>query len=1112
VPFDRNGVQDMQDSNLRRKITAPTLPAVLLHRKVLIEQLRQAIIPVRDGNSSHRQLVLCCAPAGYGKTTLLADFAHSTQFPCCWYLLERSDLDPVVFLRTLLASLRQVFPSFGSSLDSLFHSILPAETSSAATVYISVLHTLCSALTTEITEPFAFILCNYEEINESETLNALVNELLKQFPPQATLVIESRCIPDLSFPSLIIRDAMYGLDHEALRFSAQEIAELTALQGFPSLTDDEAASLTASFDGWIAGILLGTRVGDARVRLLMQRSSAEEEFSGSQNGLAEQKRKMLFTYLVDDVLKRDVRTQDFLQAVSVFRQIEPSLCNTLLGITDAAERLARLERQGLFIFSHESNTHISYTFHPVIRELLSEQLRHQEPERFRVLHRRAAELWHSHDDEEAMYHALEIEAYDLATSFILSSTESLLSLGQRETLIRWLNALPESVKEHHPRLLLLQATIVLEHGQHAVTLPLLDRADALIAASGESNASVLKATSAILRGKALFQAGEYQQAQIVCQRALDCLPEREEHLRASAEMRLGVCHALQGDFTSGVVHLQRALHLWANRPPLSQSIEIHNALANTYYLSGNMFLAQHHLTAMLSACEQRQDVPGKISALVLQGLIAQDQGQTAEAEATFLRVLSLTRSSPYPQRGEAYALVNLAEISLAQGKYPQALTYVQEGLGLARSFGNRSVVNAALSNLALSYLFLGDPTSALLMVEQMEVQDVDEQTIGYERAWRDLTSGLIFLSQDRYAEALACLSRIEAALRATHLRRASLQAKLRLAVCYLALNQSEPANRLLEEIASLLRAQPVSIHLVRQELHWLSELLPGLRDYPQLASLHELAHPDPPQPQDKPLLLPGPSVSAELSSPRLTIYAFGEPTVLLNDQPIKHWRMARAMELFFFLLDARYPVSKESLLTALWSEYDEQTTRTFHNTLYYLRKILGESCVIFTVSGYSLDLAACYKDHVWYDVRMFERQRLIAEQALAQDQIIQAKEAFLQMVQLYRGDYGRSFYHDWCIQRRDELRTAYLEACRQLAQIAWREEDWNESAERWRQMLRLDNCLEEAHLGLIRCYLRQGKRGAALRQYQTCQRILREELGVQPGQALQSLYQRLTST
>ncbi|MBX5457403.1 MAG: tetratricopeptide repeat protein, partial [Thermogemmatispora sp.] len=1033
----------------------------------------------------------------------------------------RSDLDPVVFLRTLLASLRQTFPAFGASLDALFRSILSAETASATTLYTSALTMLCTALATEVKGPFLLLLCNYEEVNESETVNALVNELLRRFPPQATLIIESRSLPDLSFPALIIREAIYGLDHEALRFSAEEIAELAALQGLPPLSEEEAASLAASFDGWIAGILLGTRIGDARMRLLLSRSSAADEKRGSSTALATQKRTILLTYLVNEVLKHAAQTQSFLQSISLLHHVYPSFCNALLDITDAHERLAHLERQGLFLFSHASGMGLFYTIHPVIRELLSEQLRHQEPERFRLLHRRAAELWHArHEDEEAMYHALESESYDLAVSFILATAENLLSSGQRETLIRWINMLPEASKEHHPRLLLLQATIALDYGQRTTALPLLDRAEALLAISQGPDTALLEATCAILRAKALFQVGDYRQAQLLCQKALLYLPEQERHLRASAQMRLGICHTLQGDLTGGVMHLQQALQLWPQQPPPTQSIEIHSALANTYYLLSNLVLARHHLTAMLNACEQLQDTPSKISARILQGLIAQDEGQIAEAEAIFLEVLSLARSSPYPHHGEAYALVNLAGIAVEQGNYARALAYAQEGLTLACTFGTRSVVNAARANLALSYLFLHDPTSALLIAEQMEVETADERTVGYERAWRDLTIGLIFLAQGRYAEAATCLRGIEAALYRTHLPRASLLAKLRLAVCYHLQRQPERAEHALAEVVSILHAQPTFAHLVQQEWRLLRTLMPELGKHPRFAALQaflvsshqtQVALPTDLQTPDR-----SPStavvISRESVLPSLTIYAFGEPVVLLNGQPIKHWRMARGMELFFFLLDARYPVSKETLLTALWPEYDECTARTFHNTLYYLRKILGEACILFTPAGYTLNLAAGYGDQVWYDVQLFEDQRLVAESALAEGQPDRAKAAFREMIQLYRGDYGRPFYREWCTRRRDELRTIYLEACRQLAQIAWREGAWGESAEYWRRMLLLDSCLEEAHYGLIRCYLRQGKRGAALRQYQTCQRTLQEELGVQPGQALQVLYQRLTST
>jgi DNA-binding SARP family transcriptional activator len=313
-------------------------------------------------------------------------------------------------------------------------------------------------------------------------------------------------------------------------------------------------------------------------------------------------------------------------------------------------------------------------------------------------------------------------------------------------------------------------------------------------------------------------------------------------------------------------------------------------------------------------------------------------------------------------------------------------------------------------------------------------------------------------------------------------------------------------------VASLLANARSYIHLVLLELQWLPELLSSVQHHPQLASLRQLLQLDEPcQPlgaNDQ--TSPG-FPHTEIRSPKLTIRAFGEPAVLLDEQPITHWRMAHAMELFFFLLNYDHPISKESILTALWPECDDQTNQTFHSTLHHLRKLLGQASVVFRSNGYSLNLAACYSEQVSYDVKEFQQSRLEAEQALAQQDEASAREAFLRMVELYRGDYGQSFYNDWCTFRRDELRAAYLEARRQLAKLAWLAEAWSESAEHWRQMLLLDNCLEEAHYGLMRCYARQGKRGSALRQYQSCQKILLEELGLEPGPAIQNLYQRLTA-
>lgn len=1110
----------MQVAYPLRKFTCPLPPRAILHREALVTRLQEAIArqPQKDGTIAYYRLVMLCAPAGFGKTTLLADFSRSTSMPCCWYFLDNTDTDYAVFLNNLLTSLRSIFPNFGHSLDALFTNLFTKSTLSVVGIYQSAIDALCTNLIMEVSEHFAIHLCNYEEINENETMNALLTYLLKKLPSQVTLVIESRVMPDISFVPLFIRDEMFGLNSDSLRFSTPEISELARLQGLNTLTDVNAKQLATSFNGWIAGILLSTFLGDMR-SFPAQTEVADSQYISSfhEKSASVQKRKNLFAYVVGEVFRHDIAAYTFLQTASILQQMEPAICNALLDITDAEEYLARLEQQSLFVTSHRDDAQTVYICHPIIRDLLNADFSRRDPARFIALHRRAAELWYlSHNYDQAMYHAVGANAHDVEVRIILAAHKQFLQQGYLDTLTRWLDLLPGTMLESHPRLLLIQATIALVRGPRDTALQILDKASALMSlpsAQGDpEETQILQAETNILRSKALFQVGDYPQAQALCQQALARLPNNEVELRAAGEMRLGICANLRGDFTSGLIHLQRAYHIWKNQPPVHQAVDIHGALANTYFLIGNFALAEHHLVHALDYCEQLHDEQSKIDNFIRKGLLHLNQGVYKEAEAALLQALTLARTSLHDQRGEAYALANLGSVYMEQEMYTQALAFCEDGLALAQQYGSRSLINITLSNIATIYLLMGDVTSALLFAEKIEIRETTHgATVGYEQAWRELTSGLIFLYQKRYEEAYACLSKIEAELNTTSLKRVQLQAKLRLASCQLGRGQQAEAIRLLGEGTFLLASNESYKQLVLTELKWQPTLLHMVKSLPQLAGLREMLGlageerevPAPPTVASPPLV--------QTKSLRLTIRAFGEPVVLLDNQPIKRWRMARAMELFFFLLDANAPLSKERIITALWPEFDDHINQTFHSTIHQLRKLLGESSLVFHTNGYGLDLAACYGENIWYDVRTFQTLRLEADQALVSEDDTTARRSLLKMVELYQGDYGRPFSNDWCIFRRDELCTTYLEAHRQLAQIAWRSKVYNESIRHWRQILTIDNCQEEAHYNIMRCYLRQAKRSAALRQYQLCKEILRDELGIEPGSAIENLHRGLRS-
>jgi len=1101
-----------------RKITCPALPPTILYRESLVTRLREVTTGPAEG-FSHYKLVLLYAPAGYGKTTLLADFSRNTNITCCWYFMERTDADKNTFLETLLMSIRLRFPQFGSNLDSLLASAIAADSEGRARFhYEAMIDALIAAIETEITERFVLVLCNYQEMNECQEVNELVNHLLRKLPENCVLVIESRATPELDFALLLAHREMIGIGSNLLRFTAQEIRDFALLQGMTAFNEAEATQLALSFEGWITGILLGAHLGG--VEFLPQWSHENEK----QEFLVD--RHHLFSYVVNEVFERNPELYSFLKEASVLQEMTSSLCTKLLGIQDAARHLHYLEQNGLFVTRRGEDENATYTCHPVLRELLYNDLREQLPDRFIALHQHAAQLL-SADKlyEKAVYHAFEAKANELVSQLIIECHEQMLKQGHAGTVARWIDKLPPTITIRDPRLLLIRTNIHLMVGEQTCAFSLLDTASIAITEYVEpEKVPQLQIEIVILRSKALFQYGDYHRALVLCQAIQERLPEDEIKLRADVHTRLGVCANLLGDFTTGIAQLQKALQLWGRHTIERQTAELHSALASAYSLVGNFALAEHHISRAIAYWERLHDEWGKINNIIRLGGIKQRQGVFVEAEEAFIQALTLARGPIHFLRGEAYSRVSLGELYQDQGLYEQSLNMIEDGLALARHIKDKYLINCTLCFLAMTYLYMGDAETALLLVSDVDVQDIHTTSLSYEQAVCELAYATILLYQQRYDDAYFHLNKVEASLNKMGLKRELIQAILRMALCLLELGRTDEWIQRMEEIVQLLKVQNGYKHLVCIELHHLARLYQIVEMHPQMGRLRDVLELAPetleaaPQqlstPAPAPIIVkieqPTPSsMQVVTSQPKLCIRALGEPVVTIDGRPITRWRMARSMELFFFLLDCERPMRKEQIITGLWSEVDEQINQTFHSTIYYLRKALDGHGIISQGSTYTLDLTSYFGTNVWYDVTKFQQQRVRAKQALSQEDDSVAREALQTMLELYEGDYVQPFYSDWCTFKRDELRRMYLDARSQLAQIAWRQEQFDECALHWQHTLMIDNCLEEAHYGLMRCYLRQGKRGLALRQYQRCRDTLQRELDILPGSTVQNLYQRL---
>jgi DNA-binding SARP family transcriptional activator/Tfp pilus assembly protein PilF len=543
----------------------------------------------------------------------------------------------------------------------------------------------------------------------------------------------------------------------------------------------------------------------------------------------------------------------------------------------------------------------------------------------------------------------------------------------------------------------------------------------------------------------------------------------------------GSCAAYFTHFTTCIVELQQALQLYRYNTKMRQVAKLHTMLANFYGMTGHNMLSEHHRTRAITCWEKLHDEWGRIDNIMGLGAIKERQGAYDEAEQLFTQALLLSQGVLRYKCGEAYALTSLGEIYQERDQFQRALVAFEDSLNLARQLDDTYLTCYVFCQLARTHQLMGDAHSALHMLRQLEqsgaLPDADGSS-SYERAFFALTLGTILLHEGQIHKAAVHLAAAESAF--AEVKHEQIQTMIRRAACLLVQERRDTALAQVEKALHLAEAFGYEA-LVSRELARYPTLLASVKaTFPQLWQQFTLPEPIAP-----------PSVSVALPIipvPTLRIQVLGEPAVFLNETPIRHWRSARAMELFFLLLEAQEPLPKERIVAALWQDEMAPPDQTWRSTLHYLRKILGNTCIVALHGTYALHLTPMYA--VQQDSDTFVQTLARAREAQQTGDVEGASQELTTAVHLYQGDYLASLTHEWCLARRRELRQMCISAYQDLAVIAWQCHRVDESLAHWQELLTLDPTSEAAHLGVVRCYLAQGKRPEALRQYQRLVELL----------------------
>jgi LuxR family maltose regulon positive regulatory protein len=365
------------DVLLATKLHLPRPRGGFLARQRLLDQLAQG---------AARELTLVCAPAGFGKTSLLGDWARRSEAPVAWLSLDDGDNDPARFWRYLAAALDQVCQGVGEQVAGLLRGPPPASLEAVVTVVANQLAALGDRV--------ALVLDDYHLIQAPAVHDSLVL-LLERLPEQLRLLLASRADPPLGLARLRARGQLAELRERDLRFTPQETAVLLGEVMGLELPAASQAVLAARTEGWVAGLQLAG--------LSLQGHADPAAFVATFSG----SHRYVLDYLTQEVLARQPEPLvGFLLETSALERLSGPLCDAVTGRTDSQQLLEAIERANLFLVPLDE-VRGWWRYHQLFAELLQARLQKQRPERVLELHRAAA-TWHDRHGlvDDAIRHTL----------------------------------------------------------------------------------------------------------------------------------------------------------------------------------------------------------------------------------------------------------------------------------------------------------------------------------------------------------------------------------------------------------------------------------------------------------------------------------------------------------------------------------------------------------------------------------------------------------------------------------------------------------------------------------------------------------------------------------
>lgn len=1067
------------------KVHPPVLRDETLERPRLLDWLRLKV---------HGRVVLVLADAGYGKSTLLADFSRRTRLRTLWYRFDEDDRDWVCLLHHLVAAGREHVADFAPETSALL-----ARTGIGGPGREEVLDVFLRELPTIADNGAALIFDDFHVVDDAADVRHITRRLLEAAPERLSIVFASRRQPAVPLARLRAMGEVAELRTDALRFDVAETTQLFNETYGRHIEPDVLVDLARRTEGWVASLHLVQAA-------LRDRSPAEiRRFVRGLTGADHE----LYDYLAEEVVgDLPEELQRYLMETSILQVVTPDLAEIATSLDPSSVARLTVTAERLTLLSRASGTPRTHRYHPLVREFLEARLRSMDGDAsVRDRHRQVAVAAATSDWRVAAYHYREAGDIDAMLEVVGDAIPTIMGNGQYALAESFIGSVAPD--ERPAKFDLILSRVDMQQGDYANAIA------ASLAVLAASDTDPVERDHALLNLVTLYlNYGDGDRAIAYAERLKD---SDDPNLAAIAEASVAMVTGSEDD------DIDRINRMLTSMAKMQRSNRTHHYAVTQYNLASNYVVqdqADHAIAILdpaLAILEQGSAAIELAAARLLRATALAMVGRNEDAWAA-IEVIRQT-STEYQEDEVAIGIADLLDSYLD----PHAATDLFSAIDTTRSLTPSGLRLATLSRARMlarrrrhadalveldryppgrpAHLGIG---SALALTRAYVA--VSEGTESGRRLAADALQVARHQGAHRWrrcAEVLLALTGDGSSLGRQLVATGKESSQ---SLTYLS-DVIVPRLHEVDDGAIQAVATAAATHPVRWRTHLRETIDSGApsmlmagRVLEEIGETEDIARLRRVGKQQK-RHLPGSQLGRTLArrlADGLYVEDQGRLWLRVGDRTVHGTEVRRkVLALVCFLLTRpRLSCTRDQMLEALWPDLSPSVAiNSLNQTIYFLRRIIEED--------YDEDLSPGYVHHdsdvLWLDPDLVTSRSIECRDLIRELPNEPSPDDVERLVALYEGRFALDFeYEEWAASYRDTLHASYLEIVERsvLHDISVGHHD--RAIRVARRALEIDSTAENIEVSLLRLYRLTGAHAAAAEQYAHYASVLREELGIEP--------------